>query len=225
MKKVRVWDLPVRLFHWALVVLIIVAVVTQKIGGNAMEWHFRAGYSILALLAFRVIWGLVGSRYARFSSFLYGPSTIVGYVRGGKDALKRKYLGHNPLGSLSVFALLGVVLAQVVSGLYANDDIASEGPLVKFISKDLSDKFTWFHTEVSVNLIYLLVAMHVLAIAFYYFRKRQDLVKPMLTGDHEVEFDAAPANDSWSMRLFAAVILAACAAAVYWLINLPPRGM
>lgn len=225
MKKVRVWDLPVRLFHWALVVLIIVAVVTQKIGGNAMEWHFRAGYSILALLAFRIVWGLVGSRYARFSSFLYGPSTIVGYVRGGKEALKRKYLGHNPLGSLSVFALLGVMLAQVVSGLYANDDIASEGPLVKFISKDLSDKFTWFHKEVSVNLIYLLVAMHVLAIGFYYFRKRQNLVKPMLTGDHEVEFDATPANDSWGTRLLAVVIFAACAAAVYWLISLPPKGM
>ncbi|WP_194724572.1 cytochrome b/b6 domain-containing protein [Noviherbaspirillum malthae] len=225
MKRVRVWDLPVRLFHWALVVLIAVAVITQKIGGNAMEWHFRAGYSILALLAFRIVWGLVGPRYARFSSFLYGPSTIVGYVRGGKEALKRKYLGHNPLGSLSVFALLGVVLAQVVSGLYANDDIASEGPMVKFISKDLSDKFTWFHKEVSVNLIYLLVAMHVLAIAFYYFRKRQNLVKPMLTGDHEVEFDAAPANDSWTMRLLAVVIFAACAAAVYWLVSLPPQGV
>jgi cytochrome b len=225
MKRVRVWDLPVRLFHWALVVLIAVAVITQKIGGNAMEWHFRAGYSILALLAFRIVWGLVGPRYARFSSFLYGPSTIVGYVRGGKEALKRKYLGHNPLGSLSVFALLGVVLAQVVSGLYANDDIASEGPMVKFISKDLSDKFTWFHKEVSVNLIYLLVAMHVLAIAFYYFRKRQNLIKPMLTGDHEVEFDAAPANDSWTMRLLAVVIFAACAAAVYWLVSLPPQGV
>jgi cytochrome b len=225
MKRVRVWDLPVRLFHWALVVLIAVAVITQKIGGNAMEWHFRAGYSILALLAFRIVWGLVGPRYARFSSFLYGPSTIVGYVRGGKEALKRKYLGHNPLGSLSVFALLGVVLAQAVSGLYANDDIASEGPMVKFISKDLSDKFTWFHKEVSVNLIYLLVAMHVLAIAFYYFRKRQNLIKPMLTGDHEVEFDAAPANDSWTMRLLAVVIFAACAAAVYWLVSLPVKSV
>ncbi|MEC4720228.1 cytochrome b/b6 domain-containing protein [Noviherbaspirillum sp. CPCC 100848] len=225
MKKVRVWDLPVRLFHWALAVLIVAAVVTQNIGGNAMEWHFRAGYSILALLAFRIVWGLIGPRYARFSSFIYGPSTIVGYVRGGKEALKRKYLGHNPLGSLSVFALLGAVLAQAVSGLYANDDIASEGPLVKFISKDLSDQITWFHKDVSATLIYILVAMHILAIIFYHVRRRQNLVKPMLTGDHEVDFDAVPANDSWGMRLLAAVILALCAAAVYWLISLPPRGM
>lgn len=225
MKKVRVWDLPVRLFHWALAVLIVVAVVTQKIGGNATEWHFRAGYSILALLAFRLVWGLIGPRYARFSSFLYGPSTIVGYVRGGKEALKRKYLGHNPLGALSVFALLGVVLAQAVSGLYANDDIASEGPLVKFISKELSDRITWFHKDVSANLIYILVAMHVLAIIFYHVRRRQNLVKPMLTGDHEVDFDAEPANDSWGMRLLAVLVLGLCAAAVYWLISLPPRGM
>ncbi|WP_151636764.1 cytochrome b/b6 domain-containing protein [Noviherbaspirillum aerium] len=225
MKKVRVWDLPVRLFHWALVVLIAVAVITQKIGGNAMEWHFRAGYSILALLAFRIVWGLVGPRYARFSSFLYGPSTIVGYVRGGTEALKRKYLGHNPLGSLSVFALLGAVLAQAVSGLYANDDIASEGPLVKFISKELSDQITWFHKDVSANLIYILVAMHILAIVFYHVRKRQNLVRPMLTGDHEVDFEAPPANDTWGMRLLAVVILALCAAAVYWLISLPAKGM
>ncbi|RJF99535.1 cytochrome b/b6 domain-containing protein [Noviherbaspirillum saxi] len=224
MKKVRVWDLPVRLFHWMLAILILVSIITQQIGGNAMEWHFRSGYAVLALVGFRIIWGLVGSRYARFVSFLHGPSTIVGYLRGGKDALKGKYIGHNPLGSLSVFAMLGVVAAQAISGLYANDDIASEGPLVKFISKDLSDQITWFHKEVSANLLYLLVAMHLLAIAVYYFRKKQDLVTPMLTGDQHVEFDAPHANDGWGMRLLALLIVAVSALAVYYLVSLPPRG-
>ncbi|MGH8807764.1 MAG: cytochrome b/b6 domain-containing protein [Noviherbaspirillum sp.] len=221
MKKVRVWDLPTRLFHWTLAALIVVAIVTQNIGGNAMEWHFRAGYAALALLAFRILWGLVGSRYARFASFLYHPSTIVGYLRGSKDALKKKYLGHNPLGSLSVFALLGVVLAQAVTGLFANDDIAYDGPLVRFISKELSDKITWFHKDVSATLIYVLVGVHLAAVAFYYFRKRQNLVKPMITGDHEVDFDAPAANDSWAVRLFALTLLTACAGGVYYLVSLP----
>jgi cytochrome b len=218
MKTVRIWDLPIRLFHWVLTVLIVAAVVTQKIGGNATEWHFRIGYAILALLLFRILWGFVGTRYARFSSFMHGPSTIVGYIRGGKEGLKNRYLGHNPLGGLSVFAMLGVVLAQAIGGLFANDDIASEGPLVKFVSKDLSDKVTWLHKEVGANLIYLLVTMHVIAIAYYYFRKRQNLLTPMITGDQEVNFDAPPAEDTASKRLLALGLLAACAAAIYFLI-------
>jgi cytochrome b len=222
MKKVRVWDLPLRLFHWTLALLIVVAVVTQNIGGNAMEWHFRAGYAVLALLAFRLLWGLVGARYARFSSFVYRPSVIVGYLRSGKDALRRKYLGHNPLGSLSVFALLGVVLMQAVSGLLSNDDIASEGPLVKFISKELSDRITWLHKEVGATAIYLLVGLHLLAILFYCVGKRQNLVQPMITGDHEVDFDAPAADDSWRVRLFAALLFGLCAGGVYYLVTLPP---
>ena len=225
MKKVRVWDLPVRLFHWTLAILIVMAIVTQQIGGNAMEWHFRIGYAVLTLVSFRIIWGLIGPRYARFSSFLHGPSTIAGYIRGGKAALKANYLGHNPLGSLSVFALLGVVLAQAVSGLFANDDIASEGPLVKFISKEMSDNITWFHKEVSANLVYLLVAMHVIAIAVYYFRKKQNLIKPMLTGDQEVDFDALPANDSWGMRLLALTIFALCGFVVSYIVNMPAKSL
>ncbi len=225
MKKVRVWDLPVRLFHWALALLVTVSVITQKIGGNAMEWHFRAGYAVLALIAFRILWGLFGSRYARFSSFLHHPSRIVEYLRGGADAFRGKYLGHNPLGGLSVLALLGVVLAQVITGLYANDDIANEGPLVKFISKELSDRITSIHKDVTSTLIYVLIALHVAAVAFYYFRKKQNLVKPMITGDHEVNFDAPAANDSWAMRMLALAIFGVCAAGVYYVISLPPRAM
>jgi len=218
MKKVRVWDLPTRLFHWVLAVLIVVSVVTQYIGGNAMTWHFRSGYAVLTLVAFRILWGIVGPRYARFSSFLYGPSTILGYVRG-KDATGR--LGHNPLGGLSVFVLLGAVLTQAVTGLYANDDIAWDGPMVKFISKELSDKITWFHKDVSATAIFVLVGLHLLAILFYRFVKKRNLTRPMLTGDQEVDFDAEPANDSWGTRLLALAILAVCAGVVYYLVTLP----
>jgi cytochrome b len=219
MSKVRVWDLPVRLFHWTLALLVVAAVVCEKIGGNAMTWHFRAGYAALTLVLFRILWGLVGSRYARFSSFSYRPSAIIDYVCGGKNDRINRILGHNPLGSLSVFALLGIVLLQAGSGLFSNDDIAYDGPLMKFISKDTSDRFTWFHTEVSATLLYILVGLHVAAIAFYYLFRKQNLVRPMISGDQEVDFDAVPANDSWPLRLLGLLLFALCAGAVYWLVT------
>jgi|SRR3569623_41577 len=222
MKKIRVWDLPVRLFHWTLAALVVAAVVTEKIGGNAMEWHFLAGYAALTLVLFRIIWGFVGTRYARFADFFHAPGAIFAYLRSSNSGVQNEYHGHNPLGSLSVFALLGVVLMQAASGLFSNDDIASEGPLVKFISKEWSDRITWFHTEISANLIYFLVGLHVVAILYYYFRKKQNLVKPMLNGDKVVNGDAPSANDSWPMRLLAAVILTACAVGVYYLVHLTP---
>lgn len=220
MTKIRVWDLPLRLFHWALVLLLVVSVVTQKIGGNAMDWHFRAGYAILVLISFRIVWGFVGPRYARFSSFLYGPSAIIGYLRGSG---LQQYFGHNPLGSLSVFALIAAVLMQAMSGMFANDDIASEGPLARYISKDLSDLLTWFHKEVSIVVLITLVVLHLLAIAWYVYGKKRNLVKPMLTGDQEIE-DASPAaaaDDSWKVRLMALAILLALAGGMAWLVNLP----
>lgn len=220
MKKVRVWDLPLRLFHWALVALLIVSFVTQQIGGNAMDWHFRAGYAVLVLIAFRLVWGFVGPRYARFSSFLYGPSSIVSYLRG-----KSGRLGHNPLGALSVFALIAAVLVQAMTGMFANDDIASEGPLARYISRDLSDQLTWIHKDVSFVMLIALVALHLLAIVWYVWVKKKVLVNPMLTGDQEVAeesgIDATPANDSWKTRLLALVILGMLAGGMIWLVNLP----
>lgn len=222
MAKVRIWDLPTRLFHWTLAILIATSIITQSIGGNAMEWHFLSGYAVLTLIAFRIVWGLVGTRYARFSDFFYGPSTIGAYLLDAGRTLREKYHGHNPLGSLSVFALLGVILLQALSGLFANDDIASEGPLVKFISKAVSDRFTWFHAQLNAYLIYALVGLHIAAVAYYYFRKKKNLVMPMITGDKEVDADVPAANDSWAIRLLATAIFAACAAAVYYLVNLKP---
>jgi cytochrome b len=228
MKKIRVWDLPLRLFHWALVVLIAVAIVSQKIGGNAMSLHFYAGYAALSLVLFRIVWGFIGPRYARFADFLAGPARVTAYLRGTDTAAASVYLGHNPLGSWSVLALLAIVLSQAISGLVANDDIASEGPLVKFVSKDLSDRITWFHKDVSGNLIYFFIILHVAAIAWYFFRKRQNLVLPMLTGDrlldHATESGSqewTPAViDSWRLRLLAVATLAVCGGVVYWVVHL-----
>jgi len=225
MKTIRVWDLPTRLFHWALVVVIAGALITQYIGGNAMDWHFRFGYAALALVLFRVLWGLFGPRYARFTSFIRSPAAILAYCKGahagpGGAATPAPAVGHNPLGGLSVLAMLGVILLQAGTGLFTNDDIASEGPLAHLVDKDLSDRISWLHAQITGQLIYALIALHVLAIAYHRVRKKVDLVTPMITGDQALGNAEAPAtNDGAPIRAMAVLIMCTCAAGVYGLVH------
>ena len=125
--KVRVWDLPTRGFHWALVACVIGLAITGTVGGNAMVWHFRFGYTVLALLLFRIVWGLVGGRWSRFGAFIYAPQSVINYLKGrGKP---EHGVGHSPIGAGSVFAMLGFLVAQVGTGLLSDDEIAFAGPL------------------------------------------------------------------------------------------------
>jgi cytochrome b len=215
--EVRVWDLATRLFHWSLVVLVVAAVVTAQIGGNALEWHFYCGYSVLALLLFRIVWGVVGPRYARFSSFLLHPASFLAHLRARKTHAIKPYAGHSPFGSISVLVILLVLLAQAVSGLFANDDIASEGPLAKFVSQGWSDRLSWFHAELNSVVIYCLVGLHVAAIAYYYFFQRENLVKPMITGDKDGLEPEAAAHDGWRNRLLALILFVLSFAVVIWI--------
>ncbi len=179
--RIRLWDLPTRLFHWLLVILIVAAIATGKIGGNAMVWHGRIGLAILGLLAFRLAWGLVGSTYARFSSFLPTPSSITAYLRG-----QWRGLGHNPLGALSVLGLLAMIAVQLGTGLVSNDDIAFRGPLFSLVNKDFSDTLTSLHRQ-AINGLIALIVLHLCAIAFYAHVKKDNLIKPMITGWKEIE--------------------------------------
>jgi len=174
--RVYVWDLPIRLFHWLLVGCVVGAFVTAKIGGNAMIWHGRLGLAIVGLLAFRIVWGLVGSTYSRFATFVRGPASIHAYLRGAWQGH-----GHNPLGALSVLALLGILTTQATTGLFSNDDIAFSGFLVPLVGSELSSQITSIHRLLE-NALILLVALHLGAIAFYARVKKHNLVKPMLTG-------------------------------------------
>lgn len=222
MKKIRVWDLPLRLFHWTLVLLVVAAIVAEDIGGDAMLWHFRFGYAALTLVLFRIVWGLVGSRYARFSDFVKGPSAVTAYLKGMRTGAGNavKSVGHNPIGSLSVLALLAIILIQTITGLFASDEHDHKGPLAKFVSDALSEQIGEFHADVSGTLIYVLVGLHVAAVAYYYFIKKDNLVKPMITGDKEMDADMPPADDSPRMRLLALAILLVCAAGVYFVVTL-----
>ena len=216
---VRVWDLPTRIFHWALALSITGSVITAKVGGNALTWHFWLGYAAFALLLFRLAWGLVGGRWSRFSSFLRSPATVLRYLRGQTRDDEQLDVGHNPLGALSVMGLLLVLLVQVATGLVADDEIATTGPLVSLVSGATSSSATTWHKTYGQWLILSLVALHVLAIAFYLIKKGNNLIAPMWHGDKRLPTPTPASTDGFVQRLLALVVLALSAAAVAWVVS------
>lgn len=215
--RIRVWDLPTRLFHWLLLALVASAFVTGFVGGNLIVWHGRLGVAIAGLLAFRLVWGVVGSTYARFANFVPGPRRIAAYLRGQWQGV-----GHNPLGALSVLGLLAVLIFQVVSGLVANDDIAFEGPLFALVSKDTSDWLSGLHRQ-SMWVVLGLVVLHVAAILYYAHVKKDNLVKPMITGVKEMR--EAEGDHAQGGGVLALVLALGVSAAVVWAASggaLPP---
>lgn len=218
MHAIRVWDLPTRLFHWSLAACVVGLVVSGSVGGNWMNWHLRLGYAVLTLLLFRLVWGFVGGHWSRFSSFLFGPGVLIAYLRGRSEPVHR--VGHTPLGALSVFALLAVLLVQVGSGLISDDEIAFFGPLVGFVSGDTVRSATNYHKNVGKYLILGLVGLHLVAIVFYKVVLKQALVQPMVLGDKTVHHALPAAKDTLATRLLALGVLALCGVAVNWLIGL-----
>ena len=211
-RRVRVWDLPTRFFHWALLVCIIGSLVSVKIGGDAIAWHFRFGFAILTLISFRVIWGFIGSRYARFASFPPNPVSALKYLSGRGEPTP----GHNPLGAFSVYALLAALAFQAGTGLFANDSIMWDGPLKSLVSSDTSDLITTLHRRNRFVVIGL-IALHLGAIAYYARIKKEALVAPMVGGDREYPHGTPlpeAADDSTGLRLRALIVLVACAVAV-----------
>ncbi len=210
--RILVWDLPTRLFHWMLVVLVAVSFVTGKTGGTAMQYHEWSGVAILALILFRVLWGLFGGIPSRFSSFIRGPRKVFGYARSLLGNGHQPYLGHNPMGAWSIIAMLAVLLIQVGTGLFANDDILTEGPLYHLVSKDASDWLTRIH-HINRSILIGLIALHLAAIVFYWLVKRENLMLPMITGRkswHEA-VDLVPGSP-----VKALLLAAVTAAVVYW---------
>lgn len=216
----RVWDLPTRLFHWVLAGCVIASVVSAKIGGNAMVWHFRLGYVVFTLLAFRLIWGLIGGHWSRFANFIYAPAVVLRYLRGQSRSDEHHDVGHSPLGAFSVFALLGVLAAQVATGLVADDEIANTGPLIKFVSGATSSLATSWHKTWGQWLIISLAVLHVAAIVFYVVRRKRNLVRPMIVGDKPLPVGVPASADHWTARGLAAALLTLCGAGVAWLVSL-----
>lgn len=217
---VRIWDLPTRLFHWILAACVIGSVISAKVGGNAMAWHFRLGYAVLTIILFRLVWGLVGGRWSRFASFIYAPATTLRYLRGEARPEEHLDVGHSPTGALSVFGLLAVLAAQVGSGLFADDQIANNGPLIKFVTGATSERLTHWHKAYGQWLIITLALLHVAAIVYYRVRKNKNLVGPMVSGDKPLPADVPASTDDARSRLLAAVVVAVCGALVGWVVSL-----
>jgi len=215
----RVWDLPTRAFHWLLAAAFIGLVVTAKVGGNAMLWHMRLGLLVGALLVFRLVWGVVGGRWSRFSSFIRPPGTILRYLRGDHRPGDHFEVGHNPLGALSVLALITLLLVQVGTGLVADDEIATTGPLNRFVASATGLLATGWHKGWGQWLLLALAALHIGAIVTYRLRGN-NLVTPMLTGDKPLPPDVPASTDSPASRGLAALLLAACAALAVWISRL-----
>ncbi|MBX2830101.1 MAG: cytochrome b/b6 domain-containing protein [Rhodospirillales bacterium] len=186
-KKVKLWDFPVRLFHWALVIAIVTSWWTNR--ELMIDIHAIAGYSVLSLVLFRIIWGFVGSSNAKFKAFLTGPNKVIGYalkIPNGSMA-ELTYPGHNPAGGWMVALLLLLVGVQAVTGLFASEDtfLFFDGPLVAYVSSDFSSVMNWIH-HTNINLIYAAVGLHVCAALFYLVVKRENLIGAMITGARKV---------------------------------------
>lgn len=216
--RIRVWDLPLRLFHWSLAACVIGLVITAQVG--QMQWHFRLGYCVLALLLFRLVWGLVGGYWARFARFVYTPASLWRYLRGAGDP--GLDTGHSPLGALSVFAMLLVLLAQVATGLVSDDEIAASGPYVAMVPGAWVSLATHYHREIGKPLLIALVGLHVGAILFYLWRRQRNLIRPMLDGDKLVETTQPASRDDGRSRGLALLIFCLCSAGVAALLQLAP---
>ncbi|MBL8307569.1 MAG: cytochrome b/b6 domain-containing protein [Rubrivivax sp.] len=214
LSPVRVWDLPTRLFHWSLA-----ATVTGSLAcawTDAMTWHVRLGFVALMLLAFRLLWGMVGGRWSRFASFVYAPATLLRYLRGQSRPEEQLDVGHTPTGALSVFGLLLILVVQVGTGLVADDEIAFIGPLNRFVASETALSATSWHKTYGQWIIVAMVLLHLAAIAWYRLKKRIDLIRPMLDGDKQLPADTPPSADGGPQRVLALVLLLVCGALAGW---------
>jgi cytochrome b len=216
---IRVWDLPTRLFHWVLVLLVAVNIVTGNIGGlREMQWHEWSGLMILALVLFRLLWGLVGSRRSRFADFVRGPRAVIVYAHGLLTGRHTASIGHNPLGGWSVMAMVLCLLLQAATGMFANDDILTEGPLARKVSPAISDLLTEVH-EINASVLYLLITVHLAAVLYYTVVHKEALLRAMIIGRKEIAA-SRPGEDAPFVSLGRAIAsLMICGAAVWAIVS------
>lgn len=223
-RTIKVWDLPVRIFHWSLVILFVAAYLTNAMGAEYFKYHVWTGYAIIVLVAFRLLWGFVGTYHARFFNFVRNPFTTAKY---GIDFLKKKeahHLGHNPLGAVMVIVLLLTLLAQATTGLFGNDEIFNLGPLYGYVSNDLSLTLTSVHRQLFYWILGAVV-LHIVAVLIHVFLKRDNIVKAMFTGKKSVPYSSTEKPITGSRILLALVIVIVLAAALAWVIHSAPEAV
>ncbi|MFT6270199.1 MAG: cytochrome b [Alphaproteobacteria bacterium] len=188
MQTQKVWDIPVRICHWGLVLIIVFQYLSAEILDdnwlpNTMQWHFYVGYTCIALVIFRLCWGIFGTYYAKFSQFVVSPLTTFHYLRN-KHSFS-EFLGHNPAGAYSVIVLLTLVLTQAISGLFMSDEIFNDGPYFGVLSESGQNIANFLHHNI-INILFGFIALHVLAIAYYKFVLKQGLTSAMISGKKQM---------------------------------------
>lgn len=215
---VRVWDLPTRVFHWALAACVIGLVTTGYIGGDAMPWHGRIGYAVGSLLMFRLLWGFLGGHWSRFSAFPPSPAALLRYLRTPAQADVSG--GHSPLGAASVYAMLLFLLLQVATGLFSDDQADYTGPLNILISNRTARFLTGYHQQVGQYVLIALVVLHVAAILYYHFRKGRNLTRPMIGGDQLLPSGTPSSRDDAVTRWKALALFALSCTAMTLIVRL-----
>jgi len=216
-----VWDLPLRLFHWLLVLSMIASYTTAKLGFDWMQWHFYLGYWTLGLVVFRILWGFFGPRHARFGSFIHRPSAVWLYLRGMFNRESPRTIGHNPVGGLMVLLMLALLAIQATTGLFTTDDVVWSGPYYPAVSSSTASTLSSIHS-LNFNIILGAVGLHIAAIVFYGLYKRQNLVVPMLHGHLPATLVPEREAISHSQLIKALVISLVAAGFVYWLVAHAP---
>ena len=210
MEKRMIWDIPTRLFHWLLVASLSIQYATAEWMDDAMQWHFYVGYFTIGLVIFRLIWGFIGPVHARFRHFLKGPAAVVSYIRSLPDKHAPHHAGHNPLGGLFVIIMLFLIAIQAVSGLFMTDEVFLDGPYRHLVSSGTQELMNTLHHQV-INVLLVVIALHIAAIAFYALYKKQSLTPPMIHGKK-----ATTSPGITSSRLLLALVVAAVIAVVVY---------
>lgn len=218
MKRNLVWDIPVRLFHWLLVFCLCGQWLTAEVLEDAMDIHFYIGYFTLGLIIFRLIWGFFGTKYAKFSSFIAGPKTMLAYLKSIGSKQHTFSIGHNSVGGLILPAVIILVGLQAISGLFTSDDILYTGPYYDSASDDLQQWMQWLHHNI-FDLLLAIIGLHLVAIGWYLFFLKHNLIKPMLDGKKAV---STKDSISHSQLVKAIVIMCLVAVFIYWLVEINP---
>ncbi|MBU2925607.1 cytochrome b/b6 domain-containing protein [Colwellia sp. 4_MG-2023] len=217
--KLLVWDLPVRLFHWCLVISLFAAWYTSDGERNLIDWHLKIGYFILGLIIFRIIWGVFGTRYAKFTQFIPNKKALLHYLKNFRQEKNYTTVGHNPLGGLMVVLMLTLVLSQAISGLFMNDDIFTSGPYYASASSSIQSIMSLIHHNV-FDIIIIVSVLHISAAFYYLLVKKANLIVPMITG-YKSSDSAENKKGIKSSKLFVAlVIILVVAVFLYWLLVL-----
>lgn len=215
----RVWDLPVRIIHWSLLLAVVGAWLTRELEGDWFAWHTRFGYAVFVLVVTRILWGFFGTRHAQFVHFVRGPRGVLNYLKGDS----KNPAGHNPLGALMILALLSMLLTQAITGLFANDQVFETGPLFGYVTIETSDRLTSLHKQL-FDFIVAAIAIHVAAAFFYLWVRRENLIMPMITGRKLA--DVVPEHERISSsRLWLALgLVSIVGAGLFWVIRTAPEA-